>query len=97
MCSQNSVLLFLLLLIGIKNINTHDPAYLILGNFLKNIPEIKLDIAFGLCGLIWLYGVSYGCVYLANKYPRYANHLYLFSIMRNGILVCFIVVNPKST
>ncbi|KAI7854048.1 sulfate transporter family-domain-containing protein [Circinella umbellata] len=76
-------------LTGIKDINTHDPAYLIIGNFFKNVPEIKLDIAFGLSGLIWLYGVSYGSIYLANKYPQYANHLYLFSIMRNGILVIF--------
>ncbi|KAI9273093.1 sulfate transporter family-domain-containing protein [Phascolomyces articulosus] len=76
-------------LTGIKDINTHDPAYLILGNFFKHIPQIKLDIAFGLGGLIWLYGVNYGSAYLTKKYPQYTHHLFLFSIMRNGILVIF--------
>ncbi|KAI9496122.1 sulfate transporter family-domain-containing protein [Zychaea mexicana] len=74
-------------LTGIESIHTQDPAYLTLGNFFKNIPEIKLDVAFGVGGLIWLYGVSYGCSYLSRKYPRYSTHLFMFSIMRNGILV----------
>ncbi|KAI8139405.1 sulfate transporter family-domain-containing protein [Fennellomyces sp. T-0311] len=76
-------------LTGITEINTQDPAYITLGNFFKNIPHIKLDVAFGVVGLIWLYGISYSCQYLTKKYPRYSMHLFLFSIMRNGILVVF--------
>ncbi|KAI8086065.1 sulfate transporter family-domain-containing protein [Halteromyces radiatus] len=74
-------------LFGIKNINTQDSTYLIFGNFFKNLPNTKIDVAFGLVSLVWLYGVRYGCQYLSKRYPKYSTHLFFFSIMRNGILV----------
>ncbi|KAG0186542.1 hypothetical protein DFQ28_007641 [Apophysomyces sp. BC1034] len=74
-------------LFGVKGVNTHDATYLIFGNFFKYLPTTKLDAAFGLIGLLWLYGVRYSCQYLGKRYPKYATHLFFFSIMRNGILV----------
>jgi sodium-independent sulfate anion transporter 11 len=76
-------------LFGIKAVNTQDSSYLIFGHFFKYLPQTKLDVAFGLSGLIWLYGMRFGCQYLGNRYPKYATHLFYFSIMRNGILVIF--------
>ncbi|KAI8643250.1 sulfate transporter family-domain-containing protein [Parasitella parasitica] len=76
-------------LFGIKGINTQDSSYLIFGNFFKNLPNTKLDVAFGLSGLVWLYGVRYGCTWLGKRYPKYANHFFFLSIMRNGVLVIF--------
>ncbi|CEP15938.1 hypothetical protein [Parasitella parasitica] len=76
-------------LFGIKGINTQDSSYLIFGNFFKNLPNTKLDVAFGLSGLIWLYGVRYGCTWLGKRYPKYATHFFFLSIMRNGVLVIF--------
>ncbi|KAG1474920.1 hypothetical protein G6F56_000051 [Rhizopus delemar] len=76
-------------LFGIKGVNTQDSSYLIFGNFFKNLPNTKLDVAFGLTALIWLYGVRFGCQYLGKRYPKYATHFFFFSIMRNGILVIF--------
>ncbi|CAO3637843.1 unnamed protein product [Cunninghamella echinulata] len=76
-------------LFGIKGINTQDPPYLIFGNFFKNLPNTKIDVAFGLIGLLWLYGIRFACSYYAKKYPKYSSHLFYFSIMRNGILVIF--------
>ncbi|KAI9033722.1 sulfate transporter family-domain-containing protein [Phycomyces nitens] len=76
-------------LFGIKGINTQDSAYLIFGNFFKNLPNTKLDVAFGLTGLLWLYGIRFICQKLSSRYPKYEKHLFYFSIMRNGILVIF--------
>ncbi|KAI9267822.1 sulfate transporter family-domain-containing protein [Sporodiniella umbellata] len=76
-------------LFGIKGINTQESTYLIFGNFFKNLPNTKLDVAFGLTGLLWLYGVRFGCQYFGKRFPKYSNHLFFFSIMRNGILIIF--------
>ncbi|CAO3692550.1 hypothetical protein G6F70_004352 [Rhizopus microsporus] len=76
-------------LFGMKGINTQDSSYLIFGNFFKNLPNTKLDVAFGLSGLVWLYGVRYGCQYLSRRYPKYSTTFFFFSIMRNGLLIIF--------
>lgn len=46
-------------------------------------------MAFGLTGLLFLYGIRYGCQYLSKRYPKYSTHLFFFGIMRNGILIIF--------
>ncbi|ORX53071.1 sulfate permease [Hesseltinella vesiculosa] len=75
-------------LFGLKSfINTQDSAYLIFGHFFQNLPKTKLDVAFGLVGLVWLYGVRYLCQYLTKRFPKYSMPLFFFSIMRNGVLV----------
>lgn len=76
-------------LFGIKGMNTQDSSYLIFGNFFKNLPNTKVDVAFGLVSLVWLYGVRYACQVLGRRYPKYSMHFFFFSIMRNGILVIF--------
>lgn len=76
-------------LFGIKGINTQDASYLIFGNFFKNLPKTKLDVAFGLVSLVWLYGIRYVCQLLTKRYPKYSMHFFFLSIMRNGILVIF--------
>lgn len=76
-------------LFGMKSVNTHDSAYLIFGNFFKYLPETKLDAAFGLVGLLWLYSVRFGTAYLIKKYPHREKWFFFLNIMRNGILVIF--------
>lgn len=76
-------------LFGIKGINTQDSSYLIFGNFFKYLPDTKVDVAFGLVSLFWLYGVRHACQVFGRRYPKYARHLFFFSIMRNGIVVIF--------
>ncbi|ORZ01515.1 sulfate transporter family-domain-containing protein [Syncephalastrum racemosum] len=76
-------------LFGISGVNTQNSSYLIFGNFFKHLPSTKVDAAFGLIGLLWLYGIRYGCSYLQRRYPKYSNHFFFFSIMRNGLLVIF--------
>ncbi|KAI8099862.1 sulfate transporter family-domain-containing protein, partial [Halteromyces radiatus] len=76
-------------LFGIKTVNTQDPTYLIFGNFFKELPNTKLDVAFGLSALVWLYGVRFLCNYFSKRYPKYASLLFYFSITRNGLAVIF--------
>ncbi|KAI7891058.1 sulfate transporter family-domain-containing protein [Mucor mucedo] len=76
-------------LFGIKTVNTQDSSYLIFGNFFKHLPDTKLDVAFGLSALVWLYGVRFACQYLTKRYPKYSTTLFFISIMRNGVLVVF--------
>ncbi|KAI8369704.1 sulfate transporter family-domain-containing protein [Blakeslea trispora] len=76
-------------LFGIKGINTQDSSYLIFGNFFKYLPNTKLDVAFGLSGMVWLYGIRYGCQYLGKRYPKHATLFFFLSIMRNGVAVIF--------
>ncbi|KAI8060700.1 sulfate transporter family-domain-containing protein [Gongronella butleri] len=86
-----------------SRINTQDSAYLIFGHFFQNLPYTKLDVAFGLVGLFWLYGVSYGCQYFTRRYPQYSMPLFFFSILRNGLLVvvgtaiAFAICKDKAT
>jgi len=72
-----------------KLFGTQESSYLIFGNFFKHLPDTKVDVAFGLVSMIWLYGVRYACQVLGKRYPKYSVHLFFFSIMRNGILVIF--------
>ncbi|KAI8979259.1 sulfate transporter family-domain-containing protein [Mycotypha africana] len=76
-------------LFGIPGINTQDSSYLIFGNFFRNLSHTKLDVAFGLISLFFLYGVRYTCQMLTKRYPKYIMHLFFISIMRNGIVVIF--------
>jgi sodium-independent sulfate anion transporter 11 len=76
-------------LFGISTVNTHDSAYLIFGNFFKHLPDTKLDAAFGIIGLVWLYSVRWGTGRLTKKYPKYEKWFFFMNIMRNGVLVIF--------
>ncbi|KAI9318175.1 sulfate transporter family-domain-containing protein [Dichotomocladium elegans] len=74
-------------LFGIKTVNTQDSTYLVFGHFFQHLPDTKVDVAFGLIGLLWLYGIRFGCDYLSKRYPRYSTVFFYLSIMRNGVLV----------
>ncbi|KAG1068739.1 hypothetical protein G6F42_026344 [Rhizopus arrhizus] len=76
-------------LFGMQSVNPHDSAYLIFGNFFKYLPETRLDAAFGIIGLVWLYSVRWGTGYLTKKYPKHEKIFFFANIMRNGVLVIF--------
>ncbi|CAO3622858.1 unnamed protein product [Mucor fragilis] len=76
-------------LFGMKSVNTHDSAYLIFGNFFRYLPEARIDAAFGIIGLVWLYSVRWGTGYLTKKYPKHEKIFFFANIMRNGVLVIF--------
>ncbi|ORX61510.1 sulfate permease [Hesseltinella vesiculosa] len=74
-------------LFGIRSVATSDPTYLVLGHFFQALPETKVDVAFGLGALVWLYGIRFLCNWLTKKYPQHRNLLFYISISRNGVAV----------
>jgi sodium-independent sulfate anion transporter 11 len=76
-------------LLGVKNINTRDPAYLVLGNTLAGLPTATLDAAFGLVGLFLLYLFRYGTEFIGRRFPRYERPMFFLGIARSILLVIF--------
>lgn len=74
-------------LFGIQNITTHAPPYQIFGNILKKLPTTRLDVAFGLSSLVFLYGIKFICARFTCRSPALKKAVYLFGIMRNGLIV----------
>jgi sodium-independent sulfate anion transporter 11 len=74
-------------LFGISGVTTHDPPYLVFGNTIANLPSTQLDVAFGLSSLVFLYGVRYVCSRITFQSKKLQNAVFLFNIMRNGLIV----------
>ncbi|RUS20430.1 sulfate transporter family-domain-containing protein [Endogone sp. FLAS-F59071] len=74
-------------LFGLSNVDNRAAGYLVLGNSLANLPHSQLDAAFGLIGLLWLYGVRTGAYYLTKRFPSLERSIFFFNISRNGILL----------
>ncbi len=74
-------------LFGIQNVSTHAPPYKILGSILMKLPTTRLDVAFGLSSLVILYGIKFVCARFNCRSPALQKAVYLFGIMRNGLIV----------
>lgn len=74
-------------LFGIPNITTHASPYMIFGNILINLPKTRLDVAFGLTSLVFLYAVKIVCARITCRSPVLQKAVFLFGIMRNGLIV----------
>ncbi|KAI8646998.1 sulfate transporter family-domain-containing protein, partial [Parasitella parasitica] len=74
-------------LFGIPDVSTHESPYLIFGNVLAKLPHTRLDVAFGLTSLVFLYAVRFICGKYTCKSPHLQKAIFLFSIMRNGLIV----------
>ncbi|KNC99588.1 sulfate permease [Spizellomyces punctatus DAOM BR117] len=71
-------------LLGIKGINTNDPAYQVLGNTLKALGQTQLDAAFGFAGLVSLLLFKFGCRYAVKRgYP----FMKWVSLSRNAVVI----------
>ncbi|KAI8967034.1 sulfate transporter family-domain-containing protein [Mycotypha africana] len=88
-------------LFGIKDVSTHDAPYLVLTQFLTKLQNTQLDAAFGLSSLVFLYLVRFICNRFNCNSPFSKRMLFLFGIMRNGLIViictfiCFMVIRNK--
>ncbi|KAF7727682.1 hypothetical protein EC973_007237 [Apophysomyces ossiformis] len=74
-------------LFGLNQINAHNAPYRILIDFFSNIQHTRLDIAFGITALIFLYGIRFACGLLTTRVPRFHRSIFYFGIMRNGLIV----------
>jgi sodium-independent sulfate anion transporter 11 len=75
-------------LMGIPNITTNGvPTYRIIINTLKGLPNTKLDAAFGLGSLTFLYAVRWLCNYIPRRRPRWARTCFFISVLRSAFIM----------
>jgi sodium-independent sulfate anion transporter 11 len=84
-------------LFGIPDVRLQEPPYIVLAEVLVRLPLTSLDVAFGLAALVFLYGIKYACGRISCRSPKLQKAVFLFGIMRNGIivivgtLICFLI------
>jgi sodium-independent sulfate anion transporter 11 len=72
---------------GIPNISTSEAPYLVFGKTLANLNHARIDAAFGVISVAFLYAVKYLAQYLTRRYPQYARPLFFFSITRSIVVM----------
>jgi len=84
--------------------NTRAACYLVIINTLKYLPKTRLDAAFGLPPLFFLYFYRWGFNALNKKYPRYRKIWFYALTLRSALVIIFITIiswvvcrsNPKN-
>lgn len=80
-------------LLGTSNLfNTRAACYLVIIDTLKYLPKTKLDAAFGLPALFFLYAYRYTFNWASRRYPQYKRWCFYALVLRNAILVVFTTI-----
>lgn len=74
-------------IMGISNIDTHQPPYLVIIDTLKGLPTTKIDAALGLTALIMLYSIRSACAYGAKTQPHRAKMFFFISTLRTVFVI----------
>ncbi|KAI9472398.1 MAG: sulfate transporter family-domain-containing protein [Benjaminiella poitrasii] len=77
-------------LFGILDVPKNAPPYLLFASIVSKLSHTRLDIAFGMSALVFLYLIRYICGELTNaniKSRVLQKCIFLLSIMRNGLIV----------
>ena len=74
-------------LFGISGINTRAAGYLVLGTTLAGLGRSKLDAAFGLISLAFLYFIRWLTSYLERRYPGAERVFFFIRISRSIVVV----------
>jgi sodium-independent sulfate anion transporter 11 len=74
-------------LFGISNVALHNPPYRILIDIISKLPTTRVDVAFGLTALVFLYAIKFLCNRISCRSKKLQNSIFLFGIMRNGLIV----------
>lgn len=83
-------------LMGISNVNTNGtPTYLVIINTLKGLGRTKVDAAFGLVGLFFLYAIRSFCVHLPRRYPKYARACFFISVFRSAFVIIILTIAAR--
>ncbi|KAI8061672.1 sulfate transporter family-domain-containing protein [Gongronella butleri] len=74
-------------ILGIPNIDTTAPTYMIFGKTLVGLPHTNMNAILGFAALIYLYTVRYATARLTKRYPQYARALFFINISRSIVVV----------
>ncbi|KAF9653059.1 sulfate permease [Thelephora ganbajun] len=80
-------------LLGITGFDTRAACYEVIINTLKGLPRTKLDAAFGLIALFFLYAIRISCDFASRKYPRHARAFFFISVMRNAFVMVILTLS----
>ena len=58
-------------------LSTRAATYHVIIDCLKHLPKTKMDAAFGLPALVFLYAVRFGCEKLSKRCPRFSKSIVL--------------------
>lgn len=79
-------------LMGITGFDTRAACYKVIINTLKGLPGTKLDAAFGLTGLFFLYAIRFSCDLASKKFPRYSRVFFFISVLRNAFVILILTL-----
>ncbi|KAL7929025.1 sulfate transporter family domain-containing protein [Trichoderma chlorosporum] len=74
-------------LFGITGFSNRDPAYMVIINTLKHLPETKLDAAIGLTALFFLYLIRYSLTRAAERWPAHKRIIFFLNTMRTVFVI----------
>lgn len=75
-------------LMGISGISTNgSPTYRIIIDTLKGLPRTKLDAAFGLCTLFFLYFVRWLMNFIPRRKPSWTRVCFFISVLRSAFII----------
>jgi len=79
-------------MMGISGFDTRAATYMVIINTLKGLPRTTLDAAWGLPGLVALYGIRLLCDYLGRRFPRRARMFFFISVLRNAFVILVLTI-----
>ncbi|KAK2591079.1 hypothetical protein QQS21_011235 [Conoideocrella luteorostrata] len=74
-------------LLGLTGFSNRDPAFKVVINTLKHLPDTKLDAAMGLTALFFLYLIRYILTSAAERYPTHKRILFFMNTMRTVFVI----------
>lgn len=83
-------------LMGISGINTNaQPTYKIIIDTLKGLGRTKVDAAFGLTALFFLYLIRSLCIHLPRRYPKLARACFFISVFRSAFVIIVLTIASR--
>ncbi|KAF9466400.1 sulfate permease [Collybia nuda] len=80
-------------LMGITGFDTRAATYKVIINTLKGLPRTKLDAAWGLTGLVALYGIRILCDHAGRRFPHRARLFFFISVLRNAFVILVLTLS----
>ncbi|KAF5125809.1 Sulfate permease 2 [Metarhizium anisopliae] len=74
-------------LMGLTGFSNRDPAYMVIINTLKHLPETKLDAAMGLTALFFLYLIRFTLTSAAERFPTHKRIIFFMNTMRTVFII----------
>ena len=83
-------------LLGLSKVQTNsNPAYRVIIDTLKALPQTNINAAFGLPALVFLYFIKWFTGWLPTRYPRTARTMFFVSVLRNAFVIIIFTVASR--